>query len=309
MPASRRARRATRLAAIATLALATVVLAAPAIAGSGIGAVFNLGRTNTVNSGTTLKGAAAAPLLALGNSGTGAALSLTTKAGVPPMKVSSSTKVANLNADKLDGIDSTAFMASTAHPDAATLNGVSSAGFLRPYPITQVYGPSAWVRNGTATFATVAAYTNMLGVTAPGSGTAAFQIDLQAPVSEFGFRYALGSVNLCLIASATAHVDYISLRTYPSGPGVQLADKQDTTSHTTDSCFTVSMDTPTEGGHVSVVLVVTFDAAYPFGIREAAATWVPMGPVPVSAAPATSGSHPSSGSPARTPLIGEAPAP
>jgi hypothetical protein len=55
-----------------------------------------------------------AKLLQLTNNSTGAsatALGLTTPSSRPPMIVNSQAKVANLNADKLDGIDSTAFLA------------------------------------------------------------------------------------------------------------------------------------------------------------------------------------------------------
>ena len=41
------------------------------------------------------------------------ALSLKVQAGEPPMKVNSSTMVANLNADKLDNLDSTDFQGPT----------------------------------------------------------------------------------------------------------------------------------------------------------------------------------------------------
>ena len=105
-----RVRHARRALAVAGVAMLAAVLAAPAIAGTGIGAVFNLGRTNVVNAPSTLTGSSASGMLKVANSGNGVALQLTTKSTVPPMKVNSSVKVANLNADRLDGIDSSGFV-------------------------------------------------------------------------------------------------------------------------------------------------------------------------------------------------------
>jgi hypothetical protein len=105
-----------------------------ALAGSGIGGVFNLGVSNTVNAKTTLTGATAAAQLrvintsalagAAGlaatsasssqtgvftNTGGGPAGGFVVNPGVAPFTVSSTTKVGGLNADQLDGLDSSAF--------------------------------------------------------------------------------------------------------------------------------------------------------------------------------------------------------
>jgi hypothetical protein len=79
---------------------------------------FVLGSTNRVDAATAVtnvkadgnQNAIANPLLGLTNltTGTGAtALGLNVASGHPPFTTNSATKVANLNADKLDGIDST----------------------------------------------------------------------------------------------------------------------------------------------------------------------------------------------------------
>ena len=69
--------------------------------------------------------------------GTGPALKLQVGAGQPPLAVSSSTRVANLNADQLDGKDSTEYLgksekaADAAHADSADqLDGLDSTAFL-----------------------------------------------------------------------------------------------------------------------------------------------------------------------------------
>src|SRR5829696_9302403 len=99
-------RKFTVLAVAAALTLGT---ASTALAGSGIGGVFNLGVTNTVNAITKLTGSVAGSSLQIINNSTGAAataLNLQVATGKPPLKVNSTTKVAKLNADQLDGLDS-----------------------------------------------------------------------------------------------------------------------------------------------------------------------------------------------------------
>src|SRR4051794_11651887 len=88
---------------------ATVVLGATAaFAGNGIGAVFNLGQTNTVDETTTLTGAkaAGAELQVQNTSTSGAAtgVSITTPAGKPAITVSNSTLIPRLNAQYLGGM-------------------------------------------------------------------------------------------------------------------------------------------------------------------------------------------------------------
>jgi hypothetical protein len=86
--------------------------ATAAVAGTGVGGVFNLGRINKVDAGTTLSGGAP-KLLIIKNTGTGPSavgLAITVPAGKPPLQVSSNARVANLNSDLLDGNDSTDFV-------------------------------------------------------------------------------------------------------------------------------------------------------------------------------------------------------
>ena len=71
-----------------------------------------LGASNSCDGQTSLSGSTTGPLLGLTNSGTGAAASFNVNSG-PPFLVNSSTKVPNLNADQLDGIDSDRFAQGT----------------------------------------------------------------------------------------------------------------------------------------------------------------------------------------------------
>jgi hypothetical protein len=77
------------------------------------GGNFILGRPNSASSTTSLSAPIAGRALQATNThtGTGAtALGLNVASGHPPFTVNSGTKVVNLNADKLDGLDSGAFV-------------------------------------------------------------------------------------------------------------------------------------------------------------------------------------------------------
>ncbi len=121
---------------LAVILALTVGLASTALAGTGIGARFQLGQTNTVNAVTKLVGTVAGPSLQLDNNSADAnatALDLQVEPGKAPMKVNSDARVANLNSDKLDNLDSSAFFRSTYTKVKATnSNGIGSPGPLDP---------------------------------------------------------------------------------------------------------------------------------------------------------------------------------
>ena len=91
-----------------------------AMGGAGVAATggnFILGQSNTASSKTSL-GASAfnGKAFDITNTNTGlsaTALGLNVASGHAPLTVNSSTKVANLNADKLDGVDSGGFLSKT----------------------------------------------------------------------------------------------------------------------------------------------------------------------------------------------------
>jgi hypothetical protein len=89
---------------------------------------FRLGQTNGIDAMSTLVGNVAGTMLRVDNNSTGAgatALELRVEEGKAPMKVNSATRVALLNADKVDGKDATAFyaagskVADSSHADQA----------------------------------------------------------------------------------------------------------------------------------------------------------------------------------------------
>jgi len=101
------------LVGLAILLALAVGLASTALAGTGVGARLDLGKTNAVNAVTRLVGNVAGPSVRIDNNSTGSgatALSLNVEPGRAPLKVDSATRVANLNADRVDGRDSSQFV-------------------------------------------------------------------------------------------------------------------------------------------------------------------------------------------------------
>ena len=93
-------KRVSTPAALAAGALVAVVLT-PGSAVAATAKSVLLGRTNKATTTTTISNSKGTPL------------ALTAKKGSAPLKVSSSTKVAGLNADQLDGLSSSSFARST----------------------------------------------------------------------------------------------------------------------------------------------------------------------------------------------------
>ena len=91
--------------------------------------------TNSATASTRLVGNFDGSSVILSNTNTGAnstPLDLRAAAGRPPMKVNSTTKVANLNADQLDGLDSSAYQSRAAMAIGGGAGDTSTA----PAPLT-----------------------------------------------------------------------------------------------------------------------------------------------------------------------------
>ncbi|MFA9430042.1 hypothetical protein [Egicoccus sp. AB-alg2] len=98
----RRASRARRGAANVVLVALALLIALGGTAFAATGGTFVLGRKNIAETVTTLSNT------------TGPALSLQAPAGAPPLRVNRSVRVANLNADLLDGKDASTFTPKSA---------------------------------------------------------------------------------------------------------------------------------------------------------------------------------------------------
>jgi hypothetical protein len=123
--------RATALALGVAVMLALVVgVASAALAGTGVGAVFNLGETNTVNALSRLVGNVAGPLLVVDNNSAVAgarALDLRVEPNRAPLTVNPTAgKATNFNVDKLDGKDSTSFLSSSVYTKQSSSEGVAN---------------------------------------------------------------------------------------------------------------------------------------------------------------------------------------
>ena len=122
-------------ATVFTVGLAVTLALMVGVATAALAAVpgdpFKLGRINTVNSLSTLNGSASTPMLKVDNNGSGAALDLQVEPGKAPMKVNSNTRVANLNADRLDGKTADDFYYYNEKVnDSEQLDGKDSTDFL-----------------------------------------------------------------------------------------------------------------------------------------------------------------------------------
>jgi hypothetical protein len=236
-----------RLAVLGTLGILTAVAASPVVGGSGIGAIFNLGKTNTANSTTTLTGKATTRTLQVTNTGNGSALQLTTKSTVAPMKVNSSVVVANLNADLLDGQHSSAFMAAGAHPDAATLNGVASSGFVQPTGQIRVTVPgSAWARYESTDDTSFSNYANATVWSKASLGLALLTTATALPQVMYGRSLALNGVEFCYVATSYAFLDYVEINTSSStaGPGTSTVQLVDHSMYNDSACHYYQLPSP-----------------------------------------------------------------
>ena len=93
------------------LVLAGFLLGPVSVGLAAVGEPLKLGRANDAGAKvTSLLATLAGPVLRLTNQGEGPALDLRVQNNAPPLKVNSTAKVVNLNADLLDGQDAAAFI-------------------------------------------------------------------------------------------------------------------------------------------------------------------------------------------------------
>ncbi len=191
-------------ATVFLVGLAVVLALVLGLASAAFGAdgrPFVLGKENLASSLSTLV-----------KQGPGAALSLVVEQGQPPLKVNSSEKVASLNADKVDGLDSTqlAGFGETAYKFNEKVDGCSekelvSKTFSVPQP-TQVYASAVAFYNingsdGTladmklrlldaSSGATLASAGYMFASVDDGVSGSAIPISLQGVLHSGGYAYS-----------------------------------------------------------------------------------------------------------------------
>lgn len=159
-------------AVIGAVTSSVVLVSTAAVAGTGVGAVFNLGKTNKVNAQSTLTGSTSGKNLQITNSGSGPALGLTVDAGKAPLVVNAKAgKATHLNADLLDGRDSAAFVFGRGHflSNRATVThlvepGGSASGTILTIPgFGEITGTCAGMFAGGQGAAYQFAFTNSSG--------------------------------------------------------------------------------------------------------------------------------------------------
>jgi hypothetical protein len=136
----------------AAVAMVTLVGSA-AVAGTGVGKVFNLGEDNRVNARSQLEGATPSAVLSVTNSDKSSAASgvaIDVPGNDPPLVVNSATKVKNLNADLLDGHHASEFQSATSKAcpkntaiSAIAPNGATTCNASVVIPINDTVGPNA----------------------------------------------------------------------------------------------------------------------------------------------------------------------
>jgi len=112
----------------------TLTATTAALAGTGVGGVFNLGDKNDVSATTTLTGRVAGSQLQVNNASAGSGatgIGIRVAAGKPPLIVNSSAEVTNLNAGKLDGQTASDFLSATGTAaNSGELGGQPPSAFL-----------------------------------------------------------------------------------------------------------------------------------------------------------------------------------
>ena len=211
---------------IGVSAAAAVIAITGAASGSGVGAVFNLGRTNKVNATSGLTGSTKHSMLSVTNNGAGPALSLQVAKGKAPLSVNSSTQVAGLNASLLGGLAASQFVQGggqsrsfgfTSAFNNATKNLLRVPGFGTFIAICAT-GGGAFVdlRTGSHSMDKFAASLNSnsgVGVAhemlTPNSNFAVFSVSntgVSAAWERMILRYTTGSGNSQITHIATADV-------------------------------------------------------------------------------------------------------
>jgi hypothetical protein len=105
-----------------------VMLALPVVAT--VGGNFILGKANTADATTALSGASTVTLRLTNTQAGAPALDLRVVSGAPPLRVNSMERVANLNADRLDGKHASAFLLTTGTAaNSGLLDGLDSTAF------------------------------------------------------------------------------------------------------------------------------------------------------------------------------------
>jgi hypothetical protein len=118
----------------AAVAVAALALSLGGVAYGATGGNFILGQANSATSETQLTSNAATQTLGVTNTASKPAARFVGGTGAAPFSVNSGTKVAFLNADKLDGLDSTGFIKAGPCAPVAACKGSNAGGAIGVVP-------------------------------------------------------------------------------------------------------------------------------------------------------------------------------
>jgi hypothetical protein len=204
-------------AVVGAVVASVVTLSATAVAG-GVAKSFLLGRTNTASHQSTLSGAVKAGNLRIVNKAKGPALRLAVPKGSAPLVVSPGAgKAANLNADKLDGLDASAF-AGKAY----------STGFDDGSPVTLEAGGSVHELMSVAVpTGAYAVFARLQGITGNDGGGNSFRYDCTLAGSQAVIDdpvYRVGETN--------GQENYLTYQGLYTGAGPLTLDCRSANNHT-----------------------------------------------------------------------------
>jgi hypothetical protein len=188
----------------AVVASLTLVCTA-AFAGTGVAAVFNLGKTNTVNGTSALSGSTNGQQLHVVNTNTGSAaagIGIQTATNKPPLVVNSSQKVGHLNADLLDGLDSSALQKriTGSCPDGRAVTQVGSTGAVTCNKSYSVPISATAQAGNTTPFATVIPNGLSVGMACQVSNSSEVEFSNgTASTATFDYFYANGGIGVPVI--------------------------------------------------------------------------------------------------------------
>jgi hypothetical protein len=161
-----------------------------------------------------------------------------------------------VNADKLDGLDSSAFV----RPD---------------YMDHSYLGP--WMPSLSSNIAVVTYGHSDTYISRASAGGESFTLAPQVPGVENLTTYALTNVSFCVTASASAYVDIVIVKGTKFGEGAVFS-VEDTTNRTVSGCYAYPISTPVPANAVSLVLWVGWTGNAAITIHETTFTWAPWYP-------------------------------
>ncbi len=162
-----------------------------------------------------------------------------------------------VNADRLDGLDST--------------------DFVQGGSLVHAYGPTAWHPYGN-TAPQLEYHTYRLGLFRGSAGDIELVLSPSVPISEHGIPYALESVTVCATGDSLAYVNTVTVAGYDSASpnSVEAFSAEETTDRTAGGCHTLTVPSPTASGYVGVYLLVSFTTIGFVDIHSATFSWTPL---------------------------------